>query len=101
MRLIIGISGASGVVMGYCLLKALGGAGVETHLVVTEAAARSRMGVLRYREEGVPHYVAYFRASGAFRFLNVCDGGEDFTEPMADFARKHLKGGSVKLIYWE
>ena len=41
MRLIVGISGASGVVMGYALLKALREAGVETHLVVTEAAEKT------------------------------------------------------------
>lgn len=41
MRLIIGISGASGVVMGYGLLQALRDEGVETHLVVTEAAAQT------------------------------------------------------------
>ncbi len=41
MRLIIGISGASGVVMGYELLRALREADVETHLVVTEAAAQT------------------------------------------------------------
>ncbi len=41
MRLIIGISGASGVVMGYALLRALHEAGVETHLVVTEAAKQT------------------------------------------------------------
>ena len=35
MRIIVGISGASGVVMGYALLKALREAEVETHLVVT------------------------------------------------------------------
>ena len=41
MRLIVGISGASGVVMGYELLKALHETDVETHLVVTEAAVRT------------------------------------------------------------
>ena len=41
MRIIVGISGASGVVMGYCFLKALRNVGVETHLVVTEAAVRT------------------------------------------------------------
>lgn len=41
MRIIIGISGASGVVMGYELLKALRAADIETHLVVTEAAERT------------------------------------------------------------
>ena len=41
MRIIVGISGASGVVMGYALLKAFREAGVETHLVVTEAAEKT------------------------------------------------------------
>ena len=41
MRIIVGISGASGVVMGYALLKALREAEVEPHLVVTEAAVRT------------------------------------------------------------
>lgn len=41
MRIVVGISGASGVVMGYALLKALREAAVETHLVVTEAAERT------------------------------------------------------------
>ena len=41
MRLILGISGASGVVMGYELLKALRATHAEAHLVVTEAAART------------------------------------------------------------
>ena len=41
MRIIVGISGASGVVMGYEVLKALRAADVETHLVVTEAAVRT------------------------------------------------------------
>ena len=42
MRLVVGISGASGVVMGYELLRLLRGKpGLETHLVVTEGAARA------------------------------------------------------------
>ena len=41
MRVSVGISGASGAVLGYELLKALRTAEVETHLVVTEAAART------------------------------------------------------------
>lgn len=40
MRLIVGISGASGVVMGYHLLKILKQfPDIETHLVITEGAA--------------------------------------------------------------
>lgn len=38
-RLIVGISGASGVVLGVRALELLRDAGVETHLVVTRAAA--------------------------------------------------------------
>lgn len=41
IRIILGISGASGAVMGCEILKALRAADVETHLVVTEAAAKT------------------------------------------------------------
>ncbi|MCR5756531.1 MAG: UbiX family flavin prenyltransferase [Selenomonas sp.] len=42
MRIIIGISGASGVIMGYELLKVLKNFdNVETHLVITEGAAEN------------------------------------------------------------
>src|SRR4051794_17634256 len=37
-RLVVGISGASGVVYGVRLLELLRGAGVETHLVLSRAA---------------------------------------------------------------
>jgi 4-hydroxy-3-polyprenylbenzoate decarboxylase len=37
-RLIIGISGASGVVYGVRMLEALRGSGIETHLVMTKSA---------------------------------------------------------------
>jgi 4-hydroxy-3-polyprenylbenzoate decarboxylase len=37
-RLVVGISGASGVVMGVRLLELLRGAGVETHLVMSQSA---------------------------------------------------------------
>lgn len=66
------------------------------------AAERSRMGVFRYREQRVPHFVAYYRADGGmFRFFNVSDGAEDVTLALADFGREHLRGGSVRLLYWE
>lgn len=41
MKLIVGVSGASGVVMSRSLLAALRRAGCETHLVVTDAARRT------------------------------------------------------------
>lgn len=37
-RLIVGISGASGIVYGVRILQALQGTGIETHLVMTESA---------------------------------------------------------------
>lgn len=37
-RIIVGISGASGAIYGIELLKALAGAGLETHLVITKTA---------------------------------------------------------------
>ena len=36
-RLIVGISGASGAIYGHAALKALRGAGVETHLVISRS----------------------------------------------------------------
>ena len=42
MRLIVGISGASGVIMGYYLLKVLHEMPeIETHLVISEGAAKN------------------------------------------------------------
>ena len=41
MKIIVGISGASGAVMGERLLRELKRQGVETHLVVTEGAAKT------------------------------------------------------------
>lgn len=65
------------------------------------AASRSRMGVFRYLEQTVPHYVAYVRAEGGFRFFNVSDDLEDGVLTMERFAAEHLLGGDVKLICWE
>ena len=49
------------------------------------AALRSRAGILRYTEEGAPHFISFLREGEAFRFFNVNDGLEDFTCPMEDF----------------
>ncbi len=65
------------------------------------AAEKSAMGVFRYHEQSIPHFVAYYRADGGFRFFNVCDGKEDAVMTMAEFAAGHLLGGSVRLIWWE
>lgn len=41
MRIIVGISGASGVILGVNLVRALAQLGCETHLVMTEGARRT------------------------------------------------------------
>ncbi|GAB4177761.1 MAG: UbiX family flavin prenyltransferase [Rhodocyclaceae bacterium] len=41
MRLVVGISGASGAIYGIRVLEVLRGCGVETHLVISEAAKRT------------------------------------------------------------
>ena len=79
-----------------------GGHEVHGAKVAIDAAERSRMGLLRYHEESVPHFIPYFRvADGQFRFFNVSDGQEDFTAAWADFAAEHIQGNDVKLIWWE
>ena len=40
-KIIVGISGATGVIYGMRMLKALREAGVETHLVITQAAVKN------------------------------------------------------------
>lgn len=41
MKIIVGVSGASGVIMSYHLLRALHNEGVETHLVASDSARRT------------------------------------------------------------
>ncbi len=74
-------------------------AGREACLAAME---HSRMGVVRYHEQRVPHFVAYFRTEdGEFRFFNVSDEREDAVLTAEDFGAGHLRGGSVRLIWWE
>ena len=66
------------------------------------AMEHSRMGVVRYHEQRVPHYVAYCRTEdGTFRFFNVSDDKEDDVMRAENFGAEHLRGGSVRLIWWE
>ena len=65
------------------------------------AAEKSRMGVFRYHEQKVPHFVAYCRTEQGFRFFNVSDGKEDVIMTMEDFAKDHLLDGPVRLFCWE
>ena len=53
MRLVVGITGASGTIYGVRLLEALRGLGVETHLVMTEAAQRVAELETRYAAEQI------------------------------------------------
>lgn len=66
------------------------------------AMEHSRMGVVRYDEQRVPHYVAYLRTdAGELRFFNVNDDKEDAEMSAETFGAEHLRGGRVRLIWWE
>ena len=47
--IIVGISGASGVIYGVTVLKTLAELGIETHLVMTQAASKNLMIETKYR----------------------------------------------------
>ena len=65
------------------------------------AAAGCRMGILRYVEQRVPHFVPLLRQEdGEYRFFNVNDGQEDFTQSAEAFFAAHVVGGPVRLFYW-
>ena len=53
-------------------------------------AFHSYMGILRYSEDGVPHFVSFFRSGGGFRFFNVNDGLEDYVCSMEGFFERHI-----------
>ena len=54
------------------------------------AARRSRMGILRYSEDGIPHFISFFRQGAAYRFFNVNDGLEDYVCSMEMFFDTHV-----------
>ena len=55
------------------------------------AARRCRMGILRYSEEKIPHFVSFLRqADGGSRFFNVNDGLEDYVCSMEMFFKDHV-----------
>ena len=79
-RLIVGISGASGIIYGLRALEALGGLGVERHLVATKAAEMTlgyetglKRAALAERAEHVyaPPDVGAPIASGSFQTLGM------------------------------
>ena len=55
-----------------------------------QAALQSRAGILRYTEDGVPHFISFIRKGNAFRFFNVNDGLEDFVCSMESFFKSHV-----------
>lgn len=79
-RLVVGISGASGAIYGVRMLQALQGSGIETHLVVTEAARmtiKSETGLSLASVEALATEVHSNRnvgaaiSSGSFRTLGM------------------------------
>lgn len=63
------------------------------------AAPRSRAGILRYTESGVPHFVAFVRKTdGQYRFFNVSDGLEDYVCGMEYFLLTRCTRGTVKAM---
>jgi hypothetical protein len=82
---------------------------LRRYMTVTQARGREKVlalareapwGILRYREENVPHFVTFLRLpEGIYRFLNVADDQEDIQLPMDDFFAAHILRGSVRAIF--
>lgn len=79
-RLVIGISGSSGVILGIRLLQALRGSDVETHLILTPSARLTIAQETDWRVEDVlalatrhyhPHDIGAAIASGSFATLGM------------------------------
>ena len=65
-----------------------------------EAACRSRMGILRYSEEKIPHFVSFLRQDeGGCRFFNVNDGLEDYVCAMEMFFQDHVGTGQYVSVF--
>lgn len=54
-------------------------------------AKECNCGILRYNENGMPHFISFIRAEKMYRFFNVADGLEDFTEDMDIFFNNHVQ----------
>lgn len=63
-RLIVGITGATGTIYGVRLLQALQGSGVETHLVMSNWAARTLAHETDFAVEEVRRMATHFHAIG-------------------------------------
>jgi hypothetical protein len=81
---------------------------LRRYMTVTQACGRARVlalaaaapwGILRYREENVPHFVTFLRLSeGAYRFFNVADDQEDIQMSMDAFFAAHIHRGKVRIL---
>ncbi len=71
----------------------------EGRRAAREAAVRSRAGILRYSEAGVPHFISYIRSGEGFRFFNVNDGLEDFTASMEAFFDSHVPDRQYSSVF--
>ncbi len=72
---------------------------VHGRTAVLAAARESKAGILRYWEGRTPHFVAFLRQpDGRYRFLNVCDGREDFLQPMEDFFAARVRRGWIRAL---
>lgn len=64
MRLIVGITGASGTIYGIEMLKILANAGVETHLVMTKSALLTMRLETDYKPDEVRSLASYTHSPG-------------------------------------
>ncbi len=70
-RIIVGISGASGVIYGIRMLEVLRSKGIEVHLIVTEAAKKIA---------GYEHDINYEKIKSLAKF---CHSNDDIAAPIA------------------
>ena len=75
-KIIVGISGASGVIYGVRVLKAFAEVGVETHLIITQAGVKNLMIETKYGTKELKSMASHFHdvedmgasvASGSFK----------------------------------
>jgi 4-hydroxy-3-polyprenylbenzoate decarboxylase len=64
VKLIVGITGATGTIFGVRLLQVLEGSGIETHLVISKWAARTLAHETPYTVEEVKQMATHYYASG-------------------------------------
>ena len=58
-KIIVAISGASGFQLGFELLKSLKGKGIETHLIISDAAQKVRQYETKISDEEISKYADY------------------------------------------